>query len=68
MAETGRAFSGWMKQAAEDTSRAFAEYAVEESLILAGRVDVERFNREVDRLRDDAARLEARLFRLENPE
>jgi len=65
MAEAGRAFTGWMKQATEDTARAFAEYAVEESPVLASRVDVERFNREVDQLRDDTARLEKRLSRLE---
>lgn len=68
LAEAGRALSGWVKQAAEDTARTFAEYAVEESPVLAGRVDVERFNREVDQLRDDAARLEARLSRLEKRE
>lgn len=65
MAEAGRAFGGWVKQAGEDTARAFAEYAVEESPVLASRVDVERFSSEVDELRDDAARLEARLARLE---
>jgi ubiquinone biosynthesis protein UbiJ len=68
LAEAGRAFGGWMKQAAEDTARTFAEYAVEESPMLASRIEVERFNREVDELRDDAARLEARLARLESPE
>lgn len=68
MAEAGRAFSGWMKQATEDTARAFAEYAVEESPMLASRPDVERFNREVDQLRDDAARLEARLAQMEQAE
>ncbi len=66
LAEAGRAFSGWVKQATEDTAHAFAEYAVEESPMLASRVDIERFNREVDALRDDAARLEARLDKL-NP-
>lgn len=65
LAEAGRAFSGWMKQATEDTARALAEYAVEESPMLASKVDIERFNREVDQLRDDAARLEARLAQLE---
>ncbi|MEW6131654.1 MAG: hypothetical protein AB1591_00610 [Pseudomonadota bacterium] len=66
MAEAGRAFSGWMKQATQDTARALAEYAVEESPMLASRREIERFNREVDELRDEAARLEARLDRL-NP-
>jgi ubiquinone biosynthesis accessory factor UbiJ len=64
LAEAGRAFGGWMKQATEDTARAFAEYAVEESPMLASQVEVARFNREVDELRDDAARLEARLNKL----
>lgn len=64
LAEAGRAFGGWMKQATEDTARAFAEYAVEESPMLASRVDVARFDREVDTLRDDTARLEARLNKL----
>ena len=68
MAEAGRAFGGWLQQAAEDTAKAFAEYAVEESPMLASRVDIERFNREVDQLRDDTARLEARLARLEKTE
>jgi ubiquinone biosynthesis protein UbiJ len=64
MAEAGRAFGNWMKQAAEDAARTFAEYAVEESPLLASRVDAERFYREVDQLRDYAARLEARLNKL----
>jgi ubiquinone biosynthesis protein UbiJ len=68
LAEAGRAFSGWVKQAAEDTARTVAEYAVEESPMLAGRADIDRFNREVDALRDEAARLEARLSRLEKAE
>jgi ubiquinone biosynthesis protein UbiJ len=64
LAEAGRAFGGWMKQAAADTARAFAEYAVEESPVLASRVDVERFSREVDELRDAVSRAEARLSQL----
>ena len=65
LAEAGRAFSGWVQQAGNDTARAFAEYAVEESPLLAGKADIARFNREVDALRDDVARLEARLAKLE---
>ncbi|MHB0973747.1 MAG: ubiquinone biosynthesis accessory factor UbiJ [Thiobacillus sp.] len=41
------------------------EYMVEEAGMMARHVDVTRFNREVDALADDAARLEARLRRLE---
>ena len=42
-----------------------ADYATEEAGWLAGRRDVERFNHGVDVLVSDAARLEARLKRLE---
>jgi len=43
-----------------------SEYMVEEADMMARGVDVARFNREVDTLADDAARLEARLKRLES--
>ena len=42
-----------------------SEYVVEEAELVARDVDVARFNREVDTLADDAARLEARLRLLE---
>jgi len=42
-----------------------SEYVVEEAEVMARRVDVARFNHEVDTLADDAARLEARLRLLE---
>jgi ubiquinone biosynthesis protein UbiJ len=42
-----------------------SEYVVEETEMMARRVDIARFNREVDTLSDDAARLEARLRLLE---
>lgn len=42
-----------------------SEYVVEEAELMARKVDVTRFNREVDTLADDAARLEARLRLLE---
>ena len=42
-----------------------SEYMVEEAELMARGVDVARFNREVDTLADDAARLEARLRHLE---
>ncbi len=44
------------------------EYMVEEAELMARRVDVARFNHEVDTLADDVARLEARLRRLETGE
>jgi ubiquinone biosynthesis protein UbiJ len=42
-----------------------SEYLVEEVELMARKVDVARFNRAVDTLADDVARLEARLARLE---
>jgi ubiquinone biosynthesis accessory factor UbiJ len=45
-----------------------SEYMVEEAELMARGVDVARFNREVDQLADDAARLDARLRRLETPD
>lgn len=42
-----------------------SEYLVEEVEVMARAVDVARFNRAVDELADDVARLEARLRRLE---
>lgn len=42
-----------------------SEYVVEEAELMARGIDVARFNREVDALADDVARLEARLRLLE---
>jgi ubiquinone biosynthesis protein UbiJ len=42
-----------------------SEYVVEEAELMARGVDVARFNRNVDTLADDVARLEARLQQLE---
>ncbi len=42
------------------------EYVVEEAEMMARGVDVARFNRDVDSLADDVARLDARLTRLES--
>lgn len=61
----GRGSVAWLGQAARALARNVSEYAVEEAEVMARRVDVERFNRDVDTLADDVARLEARLARLE---
>jgi len=66
MAETGRTFQSWGEQAAENTARAFAEYWTEEQPLIASARDLEEFGRAVDRLRDDAARLEKRIENLSN--
>jgi ubiquinone biosynthesis protein UbiJ len=64
MAETGRTFRRWGEQALDSTGRSFAEYWTEEQPLIAGARDLEEFNRAVDRLRDDAARLEKRIEQL----
>ena len=61
MADTGRTLNRWSAQALENTGRAFAEYWTEEQPLIAGKRDLEEFNRAVDALRDDAARLEKRI-------
>lgn len=68
LAEAGRGFTGWLNQATTDTAKTLAEYATHENPMLASPLDISHFNAEVDTLRDDVSRLEARLDRLEKPE
>ncbi len=67
LAEAGRSFTGWLNHATTDTAKTLAEYATHENPMLASPLDIQHFNAEVDTLRDDVARLEARLARLEKP-
>jgi ubiquinone biosynthesis protein UbiJ len=64
MAETGRTLQRWGERALDNTGRSFSEYWTEEQPLIAGRLDLEDFIREVDHLRDDAARLEKRIENL----
>jgi ubiquinone biosynthesis protein UbiJ len=61
MAETGRTLERWGREGADNVARAFTEYWTEEQPLLTGRLAVEQFNREIDTLRDDLARLEKRI-------
>jgi ubiquinone biosynthesis protein UbiJ len=61
LAETGRKLDHWGRQGADNLARSFAEYWTEERPLIAGRADIEQFNREVDALRDAVARLEKRI-------
>lgn len=67
LAEAGRSFTSWLNQATTDTAKTLAEYATHENPMLASPLDIKHFNTEVDTLRDDVARLEARLTKLEKP-
>ena len=57
--------TGWRTQAVESAGRNLAEYAVYEQDLLAEPHAVREFIAEVDRLREDTDRLEARLALLE---
>ena len=64
IAETGRAFAAWQKDAAERLGQNFAEYLTEEAKLLAPKPDLARFAREVAELVDAVERLEKRLDRV----
>jgi len=68
MVEAGRKLDNWGRQGADNLARSFAEYWTEEQPLIANRADVEQFNRDVDALRDDVARVEKRIERLEGRE
>ena len=59
--QAGDTLRDWSAQAADNLARSFAEYWTEEQPLIARAADVESFNRDVDRLRDDIARLEKRI-------
>jgi ubiquinone biosynthesis protein UbiJ len=62
---SGRALFAWQQDAAERAGRNVAEYLTEEAGILAPPVEIARFARDVDELRDAVERLDKRLERLE---
>ena len=62
----GRDVLAGLAHAAAALGHNASEYVVEEAEMMARGVDVARFNREVDTLADDAARLDARLRVLES--
>ncbi len=64
MMQTGRTLDQWRAQSFDNLARSFAEYWTEEQPLIARTRDVDLFNREVDQLRDDVARLEKRLENL----
>jgi ubiquinone biosynthesis protein UbiJ len=61
MAQGLRELDRWGRATALNLAEAFAEYATHEQPTLALRRAVEAFNRDVDEVRDHAARLEKRL-------
>lgn len=65
VANVARDVFDWGRKAAGSFTASVVEYLQEEGRDLPTRVEVEEFLEGVDRLRDDAERLEARLARLE---
>jgi ubiquinone biosynthesis protein UbiJ len=57
-------FFNWGNQAANNFSLSLGEYLQEESRDIVGETELAVFNREVDKLRDDTSRLEAKLAAL----
>jgi len=56
---------GWGQQSAKTLTLNTAEYLREETYDLARKIDVDEWSQSIETLRDDVARLEARLKRLE---
>lgn len=64
MVEAGKTLDRWRAQSLDGLAHSFAEYWTEEQPLIARAGEIEGFNREVDRLRDDLARLEKRVQQL----
>ena len=65
IANVARDVFGWGRKAAGSFAGSVAEYLQEEGRDVPARVEVDEFLEGVDRLRDDAERLEARVARFE---
>ena len=65
MANAARELDRWGRESAMNLAQAAAEYATYEQPLLASAHAIEAFVREVDVLRDDAARLEKRIALLQ---
>ena len=63
--EAARQFMGWSKDVGSRMTEDFAEFFTEESRDLPAKAETEAFYDDVDKLRDDVARAEARLRQYE---
>jgi len=61
----GAEFAAWQQQAAQNFAANLAEYFTEEQPLIARQADIAAFAEDIDHLRDDVARLEKRLQRLD---
>jgi len=67
IANFARGFLDLGRRATDSLATSAAEYLQEEGRDLPVRIEVDEFLKDVDRLRDDTERLEARIARLEKP-
>ena len=65
LASGGRAFAAWQREALTRLAENFAEYWVEERPLLVRPADAQRFREDAGALRDEVARVEERIERLE---
>ena len=66
LGEFARGFGRWGREARSTMAANIREYLQEESRDAPSRYEVEKFNTNVSKLRDDVARIEARLNRLQD--
>jgi len=64
LVQAGRKLFGWAEQSADSVTRSVGEYLQEESRDVVSDTEISMFCRDVDALRDDVDRLEARMKRL----
>ena len=64
MVEAGKKLFGWASDSAESVTRSVGEYLQEESRDVVSETEINMFCRNVDSLRDDVDRLEARMQQL----
>lgn len=66
LGDLARSISRWSREAGSTLRQNISEYLQEESRAVPGRYEVDTFRQGVHTLRDDVARMEARLTRLES--
>ena len=64
LVDGAKRFGSWQASAGQNLAGNFAEYFTEEQPLIAQSAAIADFSREVDRLRDDVARLEKRVARV----
>jgi len=64
LGDAARGLAAWGREARTTMRGNVSEYLQHESRVLPSRYEVDAFRREVETLRDDVARIEARLLRL----